>query len=167
AISASGTATELRATLDGARYVSPPDWNAAARGFDRVNARVRAQNATGLAIGGADAAAHINVTAVDDPPIITGPSAVTATEDRPVAVTGVRVSDVDADETPGVVVEVFVNAAHGNVVIDASVPGLYVVETNSSHIRFQAALLAANAALAGLIYTGAKDWSGRDELLVS
>ena len=107
------------------------------------------------------ATVFINVTAVNDAPVNTGPAAITATEDVSFGFTGgnaVSVADIDSNVT------VTLSVDHG--VLNVTGPGVTGNGTNTLTIA-SGTPLAVNAILATLTYKGAANFNGNDTLTVT
>lgn len=107
------------------------------------------------------------VEAVNDGPSIAGPDLVEAEEDTPVSLPGVRVEDPDCDDAPRGMLEVSITASNGTVQFLGSVAGLYLMEAPPGSLKIRGKTNPVNAALAGLSYTGAPEFSGDDSIVVT
>lgn len=110
-------------------------------------------------------AVQVVVGAVNDGPTITGRHHLAAEEDTTIAVEGIRVNDPDCDDAPRGVIEVSIAASNGTVHFGGSVAGLYLMEAPPGTLQIRGKTGPVNAALAGLDYTGAAEYSGEDTLL--
>lgn len=108
---------------------------------------------------------QVVVGAVNDGPTITGRHHLAAEEDTIIAVEGIRVKDPDCDDAPRGVVEVSITASNGTVHFGGSVAGLYIMEAPPGALKIRGKTGPVNAALAGLDYTGAAEFSGEDTLV--
>lgn len=110
---------------------------------------------------------QIIVEAMNDGPYITAPLDLVTEEDVPTAVNGITVHDPDCDDVPRGVLEVVVTASNGTVQLLGSVAGLYIMEALPGSLKIRGKVGPVNAALAGLSYVGATDFSGRDAIVVT
>lgn len=110
---------------------------------------------------------QIVVVAINDAPSIKGPVAITAMEDVPMAVTGITVEDPDCDDALRGVLEIEIAASNGTVQLVGSLAGLYLMEALPGAVKIRGKTAPVNAALAGLSYVGAPEFSGEDILVVS
>ncbi len=104
----------------------------------------------------------IPISAVNDPPSISAPSAATVYEDNTLALgaaNAITVSDYDASE-----VEVTLSVTSGILSIADNVGTLNLTSTDSSSITVDGNILAINTALGGLSYTPAYNFNGSDAL---
>ncbi|CAM9199369.1 unnamed protein product, partial [Discosporangium mesarthrocarpum] len=111
----------------------------------------------------------VRVEPVNDPPSVTGPTIFNATEGKISVVRGVSVSDVDAQEDPGAVVEVTVSAGLPTSVVRLrKTLGLWVMTpSTSSSVTFRGGLSHVNTALMDLTYQGGDGFFGTDKLVIS
>ena len=120
----------------------------------------------GTALGGVDTSAAqtftINVTPVNDPPVFTLPNPQTVSEDTPLAIPGLSLTDVDSGNSPLVVT---LAVTSGKLTL-GNTAGLTITagSNNSSSIAFKGNLNDINAALAGLTYQGNLNFNGNDTL---
>jgi VCBS repeat-containing protein len=101
---------------------------------------------------------NITITPVNDAPVNTAPTAVTATEDTPFNFTGgnqLSVTDVDSNVT------VTLSVDHG--VLNVTGPGVTGSGTDTVIIS-SASVTSVNAALASLTYQGDSNFNGNDTL---
>lgn len=110
---------------------------------------------------------QIIVDAINDGPSLTGPLAIEADEDTPIAVNGVAVQDPDCDDAPRGVLEITVAASNGTVQFIGSVAGLYLMEALPGSLKVRGKTGPVNAALAGLSYEGVAEFSGTDRIVVT
>jgi T1SS-143 domain-containing protein len=96
-----------------------------------------------------------SVTPVNDAPVNTVPSPLTAVEDTELAITGVSISDVDAG---GGSLTVKLEVEDGN---------LKVGSLSGSTITLTGTVAEINAALTGLKYTGDLNFNGSDQLKIT
>ena len=105
----------------------------------------------------------INVTAVNDAPVITNPGAMTADEDTPLVITGISVADADAGA--GAVI-VTASVGHGSLTL-AQTAGLTFMQgdgANDTVMTFTGTLADVNAALANIDYLSDANYHGVDGL---
>ncbi|CAM9959787.1 unnamed protein product, partial [Ectocarpus sp. 8 AP-2014] len=110
---------------------------------------------------------QIIVDAINDGPSLTGPLAIEAEEDTPIAVNGVAVQDPDCDDALRGVLEITVAASNGTVQFIGSVAGLYLMEALPGSLKVRGKTGPVNAALAGLSYEGVAEFSGTDRIVVT
>jgi len=105
----------------------------------------------------APATATVNVTAVNDPPSITAPATVNGFENADVAVRGISVSDVDLGTGN---LSVTLTASNGTLSLSQT-DGLSNVSGNGgAGVSFTGQLSAINAALNGLTFRPAANFTG-------
>ena len=144
-------------------FKAAPNANGAA--YSTLTFQVR-DNA-GVANGGVDLdqsanTLSFNVVAVNDAPFNTAPAATqNATEDTAVAIAGVRVGDVDSP-----MLTTTVTVANGVARVSAFA-GATVVGNNSGTVTISGTTAAINGALAGLNYTGSRDYNGPAALTIA
>jgi len=114
----------------------------------------------------------IDVAAVNDAPVIAGPSDASVDEDTPQAITGLSVSDLDVHEASGTGnLTVTLVVSDGWLTVNDSVAGgVTVVPGNGSDsVTLSGTPAQINATLAdpaGLVYQGESDFNGQDLLVV-
>ncbi len=112
------------------------------------------------------ATATVAVTAVNDAPVNTVPGAIATGEDTSVAVTGLSVSDVDADPAADVIT-VTLSVSNGTINVT---PGAALLAGNGSAnvviTGTQNDINAMLAALNGVTYTPNGDYNGSDSLQI-
>jgi hypothetical protein len=119
--------------------------------------RVRSTDAAGMFT---EKAFLIHVTDVDEPPTIAVPGAQTAYEDVAQLITGVSVGDPEGNN-----LKVTLAVSHGTLKVGTT--GLTVTGNGTATVSLSGSLAALNAALAGLVYQGALNYSGTDVLTVT
>jgi hypothetical protein len=142
----------------------------------------RAANANGAArslftftvndagLGTVAATMTINVTAVNDAPVLTVPGTQTTVEDVAVTMTGISVADVDVNAGTGVM-KVTLSVASGKVTVPTDAPGGLTVAgitgNGTGTLVLQGPIAAVNATLAaGVTYLGGLNFSGTDTLTI-
>ena len=173
---ANGTSTNQTVTAANARlatlsYRPAEHWNGDRHGPDVVTVVVDDLGHSGA--GGAKQGVglvYVTVSSVNDAPVIAVPGPQVVAEDVELLLGGVVLSDPDADDTYGGVVEFNLTARHGTVRL-GSVSGLYVMlgdaRMGSAALRCRGGLDRVNAALKTLRYRGAADWNGQDAVSVA
>ena len=118
----------------------------------------------------ASATVGLTITAVNDPPSIAAPAAVTTAEDIAVVITGISFTDVDAGSG---IETVTLSVLHGTIAVNPGVVGGLIASqisgSNTSSVTINAPLAAINATfadLAGLVYLGTTNYNGLDTLSV-
>lgn len=128
---------------------------------------VRLQDNGGTENGGVDTSAPqtftINVTPVNDAPVLTVPGAQIVDEDTSINLAGVSITDVDAGNGS---LRVTLSAPNGNLTL-GSATGLQVTGNNSSNVSIVGTLANINTALGGLTYQGRTNFNGSDNLIIS
>ncbi|MDP1615622.1 MAG: Ig-like domain-containing protein, partial [Methylococcales bacterium] len=105
----------------------------------------------------------INVAAVNDAPSIAVPSTQNTNEDTNLGITGINVSDVDVDDTPGGTLKVDLSVGHGTLSITAS--GNATISGNATNaLQIIGNAVDVNATLGSLVYQGNLDFNGTDTL---
>ena len=91
-------------------------------------------------------------------------------EDTAFPILGIRVDDLDADNTFGSVIEVTITCHHCRISLSSTVGLRFFNETtgieDESMVRVRGDLENINAALNGLTYQGVPDYYGRDNLTI-
>jgi T1SS-143 domain-containing protein len=105
-----------------------------------------------------------SVTPVNDAPVNTVPSSLTAVEDTELAITGVSISDVDAG---GSNMTVKLEVKDGTLTL-ASTQGVTAVSSSGgATLTLTGTVTAINTALAGLKYKGDLNFNGSDQLKIT
>lgn len=112
-------------------------------------------------------AVQVIVVAINDGPSIKAPLSIVVKEDIPTSVAGITVEDPDCDDAPRGVLEVAIVASNGTVHFAGSVAGLYLMEALPGTLKIRGKTGPVNAALAGLSYVGAAEFSGADTIVVT
>ncbi|CAN0003118.1 unnamed protein product, partial [Hapterophycus canaliculatus] len=110
---------------------------------------------------------QVIVEAINDGPSIGAPLSIAVEEDTPTSVAGITVEDPDCDNAPRGVLEIAVAASNGTVQFVGSVAGLYIMEALPGTLKIRGKVGPVNAALAGLSYVGATEFSGADTIVVT
>jgi phosphodiesterase/alkaline phosphatase D-like protein len=121
-------------------------------------------------LGTVAATMTINVTPVNDAPVLTVPGTQTTDEDIAVAITGISVSDVDVNEGTGAE-QVTLSVNSGTLTVSTSVAGglsaAQISGNVSASIVLQGPIAQVNATLAaGVTYLGNLNFHGTDTLAV-
>jgi len=135
----------------------------------------------------------VDVTPVNDQPVLTLPGTehhpvtkqpdflsnvvmhvdtLEVAEDTNVVIEGVSVRDVDAHEAPDTLIEISLYSTHGVVTLTTGAMApvfsfLAGTGFRDQAVVFRATVAHANAALAGLQYSGKPDYHGPDELVIT
>ncbi|CAM9796895.1 unnamed protein product, partial [Ectocarpus fasciculatus] len=165
-----GTQDEINAALLNVWYSAPPDWNSLGQDtFETLSVLVDEQDSAqgGDPYPGVPRTLVVLVAPINDPPLLRGPSEFTAVEGRKTVLGGIEVSDVDAQDTAGSVLEVTVSAAEkgSNVELGTKL-GLFIKNSSDEGKTFQGSVININNALAGLTFRGAFEFSGATTLKV-
>lgn len=152
-----GGASHGRVVLSGgfARFTPDADYSGTA-GFTYVVRDSAGEQSTG--------AVTLIVSPVNDAPVNTLPASLSAREDTAVAVSGIRVEDVDSAN-----VEVLISPDHGTVSITRN-SGITITEGGSSNavvMRFNGSLESVNAALATVVYRPRANYNGPERILLN
>lgn len=110
---------------------------------------------------------QVIVEAVNDGPSIRAPLSIAVEEDTPTPVADITVEDPDCDDSPRGVLEITVAASNGTVQLLGSVAGLYLMEALPGTLKIRGKTDPVNAALAGLSYVGAAEFSGPDSIVLT
>ncbi|WP_413694598.1 VCBS domain-containing protein [Pseudomonas sp. JUb96] len=139
--------------------------------------RVRIDSDADTAVG------QINVTLADagtgiadagfveqnDAPVNNLPGTQNGQEDIPLAITGISVSDADADRDPAIndrTLTITLNVLHGTLSLSTTPSGVTVTGSNSASMTLTGNLADLNLALANLMYLGNANFNGTDTLTV-
>jgi hypothetical protein len=161
-VTATGAITDLNTALNGLTYTPNLNYN----GTDTLTFTTNDNGATGP--GGAKQdqdTVTINITAVNDAPVITRPATASASEDTTFTFNGGNVISVaDLDGASGSET-VTLGASHG-VLNLASLVGLTVSGNGTGSVTASGALTDLNSALNGLTYLPDLDYTGGDTLSI-
>jgi VCBS repeat-containing protein len=108
----------------------------------------------------------LTIAAVNDPPSITSPPSLNTSEDQPIGVVGLSVTDVDAGSGS---LSVTLHVSNGVLSI-GSTDGLSFTTgdgTNDPSLTFSGSLADINTALSSLVYQGNQDYSGPDTIEIT
>ncbi|WP_068493932.1 DUF4347 domain-containing protein, partial [Paramagnetospirillum marisnigri] len=125
-------------------------------------------SAAGQGTGGALTASGsvtVNITAINDAPVVTVPGARSVNEDTGLSLSGLGVADADSSANA---VDVTLKVANGTLSL-ASLSGLTVTSgsNGSAAMVLHGTAADINTALGGLTYQGRTDFNGSDQLVVS
>jgi predicted outer membrane repeat protein len=120
----------------------------------------RAQNVLGQLSG--VSSVTLTVTSVNDPPKITAPNGKGTSEDTPMTLPGISVSDVDAGSSS---VQVTLHVSHGIINVGAS-GAATVTGDGTTTVQLSGSVAGINTRLAGLRYTPAANFNGSDSLSI-
>lgn len=168
ALTLTGSLSSLNQALAALSYTGEQDFNE----LDELQLLVNDQGNSGS--GGALTASssmiidlsNASVSAVNDAPIIAAPATVQTVEDNAITFTDISISDVDANDD---LIQVTLTAADGEISL-AQTNGLNFSQgngSNDSQMVFEGSLDAVNAALNGLSFTPAANFTGDTELAVA
>jgi hypothetical protein len=132
----------------------------AANAFGTANLTVRATDPGGLFV---DTSFTVNVTAVNDAPVVNLTSTSQSILSSNSLISGITVSDIDAGTSP-VSVTLRVNSGSLNV---ATTPNVTIGNNSTSTVTLTGSISAINTALTNLRYTGSNNFSGNDSLTVT
>ena len=165
---ATGLGADLRSALRGLVYCPALNFNAEQGGLATISIRA----ADGDGVVSTDLTVAMRIDALNDAPTIVAPTLVLGKEDTEVAVEGVVVLDPDLDDGWAGVVEMSLDATHGNLSL-ATAPGLTFTEgahcvlnrrttagaTSCQRLSFRGGLDRANRALSSLSFTPTAHWN--------
>ncbi len=170
-VALTGTLAQLNATLaaSGALVYRPlPDF----AGSDTLTVQANDQGHGGAGGPRTDLkTVALSIAAVNDAPVQTVPGALTVDEDTDLAITGLRVADVDAADG---VLRTTLSVGAGTLRVRADAPGglppSAIVGNGSAQLTLTGTLAQLNATLAavdGVVYRGAANVHGSDTLTLS
>jgi VCBS repeat-containing protein len=111
---------------------------------------------------------NVTVSAVNDPPVLTAPASVNATEDTQFSFTaGNAISVTDADSGAGTNFQATLSSAAGSQINVTAAGAANVLGNNTNSVTITGTVADVNATLATVKYTGALDASGTDTLVVA
>jgi hypothetical protein len=120
--------------------------------------RVRSTDAGGQFI---EQVFTVSVTNVNEPPTVAAPAAGAACQNVDQAVSGITVGDPDSSS-----LAVTLSVSHGTLTLGTTA-GLTAFGNGSGVVSLTGSLADLNAALAGLVYRGAPNYSGPDTLSIT
>ena len=133
----------------------------------RAIVTVQLKDDGGVDRGGVDTSAvqtfTLNVTAVNDAPVLTVPGARVIDEDTLLTVTGVSLTDVDAGTAP---MRVTIAAPKGSLGF-ATTTGVTLSGNNTSTVQLVGSQIDLNTALGSFTYIGRKDVFGADRITLT
>jgi hypothetical protein len=139
----------------------------AANANGRAVITVQLKDDGGVDRGGVDTSAiqsfTLNVTAVNDAPVLTVPGARVIDEDSQLTVTGVSLTDVDAGTAP---MRVTVAAPRGTLGF-ATTTGVTLTGNNSATVQLVGSQTDLNTALGSFTYLGRRDVFGADRITIT
>jgi VCBS repeat-containing protein len=106
---------------------------------------------------------NVDITALNDPPVITMPGAQTVNEDTPLSLSGLSVTDVDGNLST-------VQLAVGNGTVTVTLAGAASISSGSNGsatLTLSGTQADLNATLASLVYQGSLHYTGADTLTVT
>jgi hypothetical protein len=117
---------------------------------------------TGISIG-------VTITPVNDAPVVTAPNSITTSEDVSVNVSGLSVSDIDEDATPGAELQMTLSATAGAITLGTTSGLVFTAGDGASDASmvFTGTRAAINTALATLSYLPNANISGSDTITVT
>jgi len=166
-----GTKAQVNTALDGLSY-SPSNFNSE----QVVNLGITvSDNANGgTAVGGIGGAltttqnVTINVSNINDPPVITAPLSRTVVEDNSIAFTSANLISINDPDDFGGILEVTLGVTRGILNLGSTTGITFVTGdgTDDATMTFRGTESALNAALSGLRYQGNADFNGPDSLSI-
>jgi hypothetical protein len=111
--------------------------------------------------------ALLDVTPVNDAPIVNVPGPLIASEDTPKAITGISITDKDVNETnaPNNVVSVSLTVLHGSLHLTNAGLG-NITGNDSNNVLITGNLFGVNTILGTLLYTPTNNYNGPDTLTI-
>jgi hypothetical protein len=165
-----GTKADVQAALDGLQLQVPGDENATLRLVVTVNDITTTNNGNGGADPSGATAGYnivtknidINTSNANDPPVITAPSSVTATEDTSLTFTSGNLISVADPDSFGSNITVTLEVQHGKLTLGTTSNISFDNSTanDSDTITISGSRTAVNAALASLSYKANEDYNG-------
>jgi hypothetical protein len=154
-------------TDNGLVYMSFRSWDQA---FNRSNGSYDGVTLSATAPYSADSdTASLEVTAVNDAPLITLPEAQTAQEDGSIDIEGISLFDGDTVIDDTIVLQVTVSVEHGLMDLAQTTDLLFTTGNGNddSTMTFKGTLADLNAALATISYTPDGEYNGSDAISVT
>ncbi|CAM9657352.1 unnamed protein product [Choristocarpus tenellus] len=145
------------------------DWNSVGiNAFETVAISAVEEGARPITFPKAAGVLVIRITPVNDPPSITGPVQLLASEGRTTPVERVLVTDIDAQQDPKILLEVTVEVKMQTSLLGLrDTPGLWVTNSTNNFVMFRGPLARVNAALSRLWYRGGNNFSGEDYITIT
>jgi len=165
-ITFNGSLTDINNALAALTYTPNLNYN----GSDQLSITVSDGGNTGSGgVLSANGLIDINVTAVNDAPVVIVPGAQSINEDTDLPISGISISDVDVDAGNGLV-SVSLSAGSGVLSLTQSAGVNFSVGTGNqdSGMTFSGTLLDVNAALASVVfYRPNLNFNGSDSIVVT
>ncbi|QYX48999.1 VCBS domain-containing protein [Pseudomonas tussilaginis] len=125
----------------------------------------------GVTLGeGSTAQANSGYVELNDAPVNSLPGLQSGLEDVPLAIPGIRVSDIDAERDPDVngrAIQVTLTVTHGTLSLTGTTSSVTVGGNGTATLVLLGRIADINAALAGLSYLGNLNFNGNDFLQVT
>ncbi|NJO49133.1 MAG: DUF4347 domain-containing protein [Leptolyngbyaceae cyanobacterium RM2_2_4] len=166
-----GTKAQVNTALDGLSY-SPSNFNSEQVVNLSITVSDNANGGTSVGgIGGALTATRnvtINVSDINDSPVITAPLSRTVAEDNSIAFTSANLISINDPDDFGGILEVTLGVTRGILNLGSTTGITFVTGdgTDDATIAFRGTESALNAALNGLRYQGDADFNGPDSLSI-
>ena len=158
-IELAGTIAEINAVLAGLKYRADSHYN----GNDTLSITLTDNEGSEV-----DTSVAITVTAVNDKPTFNAPANVSVAEDDAVKLTGLSITDLDANEVGGEIsITLGVTSGILTFVDLSSLTLLNGTANSSSSIELRGTLANINAALGDLYYQGNLNFNGSDTLALT
>lgn len=159
-----GEAREIAAALDALTYSPLPYFN----GLDLLTISARLTDAAGSTLAAANKTVDVIILPVNDPPSIVVPPAPVALANRgqPAAVRGIFVLDRDVYESPGAMLRVSLEAAHGTMAIPPGHGVAMVASGDGRQVSLEGDIVRVNRALDALAYLPEDGFEGDDVIRV-
>lgn len=162
-VSVTGSVADVAGSLASTKYTGNANYN----GADSLVVKADDNGNTGS--GGAltdTKTVAITVAAVNDAPVVTVPAALSGDEGTQISISGIGVSDVDADAGTAPYLSVTLSAVHGT--IDVAASGSASVNNNdSASVTVSGSVADVSGTLASTKYTGDGTYNGNDTLTVA
>jgi large repetitive protein len=166
-----GTKAQVNTALNGLSY-SPSNFNSEQVVNLGITVSDNANGGTAVGgIGGALTATQnvtINVSNVNDPPVITAPLSRTVVEDNSIGFTSANLISINDPDDFGGILEVTLGVTKGVLNLSSTTGITFVTGdgTDDATMTFRGTESALNAALSGLRYQGNADFNGPDSLSI-
>ena len=164
-VSLTGSLTNLNTALGSLMYQGLQHFN----GIDNISLIVNDQGNTGTGGSLTDAKdIKVTVEAINDAPTLSIPASITTNEDVEVSISGLSITDVDADETVGSKLVVVLNVSNGALTFSNLTGVEFLSGANGNDaMQIRGSLTDLNNALASLSYKGLTNYNGPDTLFIS